>query len=131
MYGGPRQKKNETPTFEALTRNRVLGEHRFFCNNSNTKWVSVGIVPATKILNDEAPGFYFEAFVGGDKSGMMALGGISGLNALFSVIREIPKFAVLPKIGGANDDEEISEKITISTVDFADDVSIFNAFFNF
>lgn len=126
MYGGPRQKKAEVPTFEALIKNRVLGEVRFFCNNSNAKWLSLGVVPATKLLNEDAPGFYFEAFLCGDKNGTLPLGGISGLNALFSVIREIPKFSVLPNLQASNG--EISEKITISTVNFAEDVS-FHSFF--
>lgn len=124
MYGGPRQKKNEIPTFDALTKNRVVAEQRFFCNNSSSKWLTMGIIPATKLLGDDAPGFYFEAFLGGDKNGLLPLGGISGLNALFAVIREIPKFSILPKFVTNNFNDEISEKITISTVNFAEDVSL-------
>lgn len=124
MYGGPRQKRSEIPTFEALIKNRVVGEQRFFYNNSSSKWLSVGIIPATKLLGDDAPGFYFEAFLGGDKNGLLPLGGVSGLNALFAVIREIPKFSILPKFVANNINDEISEKITISTVNFAEDVSI-------
>lgn len=124
MYGGPRQKKNEIPTFEGLTKNRVVAEQRFFCNNSNSKWLTMGVIPATKLLGDDAPGFYFETFLGGDKNVSLPLGGISGLNALFSVIREIPKFSMLPKFVTSNLNDEISDKITISTVNFAEDVSL-------
>lgn len=56
---------------------------------------------------------------------MLPLGGISGLNALFAVIREIPKFAVLPRALRDDVGAEISDKITISTVNFGDDVRIF------
>lgn len=128
MYNGPNQNKKETkvPTFESLTKNRLLEEQRFFCNNSNSKWIAVGIVPGTKILGERAPGFYTEVYVGGDKAGALCLGGIAGLNALFAAIREQPKFRYLRNSMAARlNRNDISEKINVSISGFADDVSIF------
>lgn len=111
------------PTFEELAKNRVLEERRFYLNNSNTKYISMGIVPSTKILSPEAPGFVFEAFLAGEKAAPLPLGGIEGLATLFATIREIPAFSRMPAI-----DHEVKngEHIEISTVEFAKNVgSIF------
>lgn len=111
------------PSFETLIKNRLLAEQRFLLNNSNTKWLSIGVFPATKLLNENAPGFYFEALLCGDKSAPIPLGGLPGLNSLFATIRQIPKFSHLPNVSSSNFNQEISSNITISVGDFADDVS--------
>lgn len=82
----------------------------------------MGIVPATKILADDAPGFYTEVFLGGEKCTPMPLGGIKGLFTLFSTIRQIPSFS---KMLVPNHDMEIEEgeNIEIQTTNFAKDVS--------
>lgn len=88
----------------------------------------MGIVPATKILDESAPGFYLNVQLGGEKCAALPLDGIEGLAALFSTIREIPVFS---KIQPINHNVEIAQNITIATVDFADDVSFFFVFFCF
>lgn len=86
----------------------------------------MGIVPATKILGEEAPGFYFEVFITGDKCAPLPLGGLKGLSTLFSTIRDIPEFSKIPPITTT---VQPGENILISTVGFAKDVSIFLQFF--
>lgn len=100
----------------------MLKETRFYLNNSNAKFLSMGIVPATKILDPDAQGFYFEAYLGGQNCSSMPLGGIQGLATLFSTVREIPAFS---KMTACNHGIEIGENIEISTVTYARDVSFF------
>lgn len=80
----------------------------------------MGIVPATKILAHDAPGFYFEVYLDGDNCAKMPLGGMQGLVTLFSTIRQIPEFS---KMAAVHHDLEPGENIEISTVEWADNVS--------
>lgn len=126
-YGGPQQQRRvfdveKIPSFQTLIKNRCLFEQRFFLNASNTKSIAMGIVPATKILGEEASGFYFEVFITGDKCTPLPLGGLKGLSTLFSTIRDIPEFSKIPPITTT---VQPGENILISTVGFAKDVSIF------
>lgn len=131
LYGGPQQQQQlqrtqcllQTPTFESLSKNRVMMEKRFFCNNSNSKYLTLGIVPASKILDENAPGFYVEAFICGEKMSPLPLGGVSGLASLFSTMRQIPRlnYTGLPPRNNVEPDTNI----VISTTNFADDVSTF------
>lgn len=124
-YGGPQQQQRifdgKPPTFESLTKNRMLKEERFYINNSNTKYLTMGLVPASKILDENARGFYFEAYLCGEKNAPLPLGGLQGMAALFETIREIPEFSKVPRCPSGI---ERSNNILISTVKFADDVSI-------
>lgn len=123
FYGGPEkqyQLTDEIPSFESLSRKRLLCEQRFFLNNSNSKWLTMGIIPSTKILDKEAPGFHFEAILCGENKPSLPLGGIEGLASLFATIRQLPEFGnVLPSTHGISP----SDNITFSTVDFAEEVS--------
>lgn len=127
FYGGLQQQQFKAPTFESLTKNRILQEIRFYCNNSNTKWLSIGVVPASKILDESAPGFYLDVQLGGEKCASLPLDGIKGLAGLFSTIREVPAFSKIPVV---HHGVEKTDNITIATVDFADDVSVFVFFFS-
>lgn len=82
----------------------------------------MGVVPATKILDENAQGFFLEVFLCGEKSMPLPLGGIKGMAGLFATIREIPEFSKVPVIPSSI---EQTKNILISTVDFADDVSSF------
>lgn len=66
MYGGPNQKrkfsKNGQPTLESLTKNLVLGEKVFFLNASRSKWLTMGIVPASNIIPEETGEIYLFLF---------------------------------------------------------------------
>lgn len=126
LYAGPDQStssqcaRNKVPTFEELVKNRLLNEHRFFANNSNSKWLSLGIVPATKILNDEARGFYMEAFLCGDKCMPMPVGGVVGLATLFDTIKKLPGFGRFPVV---EKEVEPADNIQIETCNFNENVS--------
>lgn len=86
----------------------------------------MGIVPATKILDPEnARGFYVEVYLSGEKTSPLPLGGVQGLAALFSTLREISEFSKILRI---LTEIEPTTNIEISTVTFADDVSIFDFF---
>lgn len=124
FYGGPEKRcrldgKTPPPDFDELAKKRVLDEKRFYLNSSNSKYISMGVVPASKILGPEAPGFHFEAFLAGDKCAPVPLGGIQGMATLFSIIRQIPAFACIPTIDHGL---EVGEHIEISTVEFAKNV---------
>lgn len=98
----------------------MMNETRFFANNSNAKWLSIGMVPATKILNDDARGFYFESYLCGDKNSPVPLGGITGLASLFMTIRQLPGFKQFPVVPT---DVEASDNITIEQSNFSEEVS--------
>lgn len=124
-YGGADKQRRvlsagNVPTFDSLTKNRMLMERRYYLNNSNSKYISMGIVPATKMLDSDARGFHFEAVLAGEKSFPLPLGGLEGMSSLFRAIREIPAFSrVLPTMHGIAP----SENIEISTgFDFAKNV---------
>lgn len=126
-YGGPQQQRRvfdieKLPTFETIAKNRMLMERRIYLNASNTKCLRMGIIPETKILSPEAPGFHFEVYLDGEKCAPLPLGGVVGLAALLTTIRDIPEFSKIPPIAF---DVEAGENILISTTSFAKDVSIF------
>lgn len=125
-YGGPEAQRrvfesDKVPPFHVLIKNRVLMERRFYLNSSNAKSLTMGIVPGSKILGEDAPGFYLEIYLNGEKCAPLPLGGEKGLVTLLSTIRSIPEFSKIPPIPY---DVEKGENILIHTVDFADDVSI-------
>lgn len=99
-----------------------MNEKRFYLNPSNTKYLLMGVIPSSKILNDDAPGFQFEIFVCGEKSQPLPIGGVNGLVTLCTTIRQIPEFS---KIATSPMPVHPGENILISTVNFADDVNIF------
>lgn len=88
----------------------------------------MGIVPATKILNEDAEGFHLEVHLCGEKSAPLPLGGIKGMAALFSTIRSIPEFS---KVERYTSNIQPSTNILISTVKFADEVSLLFIFFRY
>lgn len=122
FYSGPEKRQrltDEIPTFEKLTHNRILCEQRFFITNTNGKWITLGIIPSSKLLGEDAAGFHFETFLCGEGKPSLPLGGIEGIASLLSTIREIPEFTkVVPSTHGITP----NENITISTVEFAGDV---------
>lgn len=81
----------------------------------------MGIIPATKILDADAPGFHLEVYLDGGNCSPLPLGGITGLAAVFSTIRTIPEFS---KVERVITNIEPSTNIIIKTVNFSNDVSI-------
>lgn len=109
-------------TFEQLTKSRLLTERRIYINNSNSKWISIGLVPATKLHDETNQGFYTEACLCGDKSPAVPVGGFGGLGALFETIRKLPDFAQVKPVGNGF---ESTDNIQISTTNMDGNVSIF------
>ena len=127
-YGGPEKRQRvqgentPPPTISSLSHNRILEEKRIFLNNSNSKYLALGVVPAYKEVDSDGDDFFFEAYLCGDKSAPLPLGGIEGIASLIFAIRQIPSFTrVLPVNHGIT----ASENIEISTVSFAKNVCIF------
>lgn len=67
-------------------------EKRFYINNSNTKYVSVGIKPSTKFLSPNAFGFYAEIMIGGGQMTPICVGGLDGFGTLCNAFRSIDEF---------------------------------------
>lgn len=125
LYGGLSDQacqQPQAPSYDILVKNKILQEKRFFVNNSASKWLSMGVLPKAIIFGNK--GFEFEIFLCGEKSSPLPLGGLAGLMSLFSTIRRIPVFShvAVPDI---RVEVQPSENITISTVDFADEVYIY------
>ena len=60
---------------------------RIMLNNSNTKFLNVGVTCSPKLVFPDGPGFRIEAHLGGDKAPPMVVGGIAGMRSLFMSIR--------------------------------------------
>lgn len=126
LYGGLndqpcQQQQQPHASYEILVKNKILQEKRFFVNNSASKWISVGLLPKAVIFG--AKGFQLEIFLCGEKSSPLPLSGLPGLLSLFSTIRRIPAFSQVA-VPDTRVEIQPSDNITISTVDFADDVCI-------
>lgn len=60
----------------------------YFLNKSNSKWLSIGIVPASKLFDAKLPGFYCEVALNGTQMPMpVFLGGIDGFLSLCKSLR--------------------------------------------
>lgn len=62
-------------------------EKNFYLNNSNSKYVTIGIKPATKLHNKSNIGFYVDVNIGGKTMKPMSLGGIDGFLNLCQSLR--------------------------------------------
>lgn len=74
---------------ECLTKNRLLSEKRFFLNKSNTKWLSIGILPGHMDLNGR--GFAVDIRISGDNGKFLSLGqpAAAGLESMISICQNI------------------------------------------
>lgn len=60
----------------------------FYLNKSNSKWLSIGIVPASKLFSNNLPGFYCDVALNGTQMPMpVFLGGIDGFLSLCKSLR--------------------------------------------
>lgn len=114
--------QRQPKSLEQLTKFRLLSERRIYINNSNSKWISIGLVPASKFHNDANEGFYTEACLCGDKSPAVPLGGFGGIAALFATIRRLPDFSQVKPVGNGF---ESTDNIRITTTDMDGNVSIY------
>lgn len=118
------------PTFEQLIKNRILCEKRFYLSNSNSKWLSIGVVPTTKILDETAPGFTMDVFLGGEK-GTISLGGIEGAAALFKAFRSMPQFGPMYTQQQFTFNGTVGNNIIVTKANFGTEVSHTYIFFLF
>lgn len=61
--------------------------NRIMLNNSNTKFLNIGISCKPELIFPDGSGFKIEAHLGGDKSAPMVVGGITDMRSLFMAIR--------------------------------------------
>lgn len=111
------------PTFEQLIKNRVLCERKFYLSNSNSKWLSIGVKPSTKILDESATGFQTEILLGGEK-GTVSLGGIEGAATLFKTFRGMQQFAPMYTAQKFDFPEDCATNIIITKANFGNEVII-------
>lgn len=70
-----------------IVKNRLLNEKRFFLNKSNSKWISIGILPGYEPINGS--GFVVEARIDGNGTNFFSLGqpAESGFGTLAQLLR--------------------------------------------
>lgn len=71
-----------------MLHTRLYSETKVYLNNTNCKWISVGVTP-----NQRAAGpitkFEAELYIGGDKCASIAIGGVVGFLQLARQLRTI------------------------------------------
>lgn len=82
---------------QSLIKNRLLGETRFFLNKSNTKWLSIGVLPGYIHLNGEH--FSVVLKLCGDTGGITL-----SLNAFKSIMKMFKSMPYFTKYGTSSDD---------------------------
>lgn len=63
-------------------------EKRYFLNKSNSKWISIGVKPATKIVVSDSVGFFVEILIDGKNTIPFVVGGTDGLLSLCKALRK-------------------------------------------
>lgn len=103
------------PDLDTITNARLLLEKHFHLTSSNSKYIVVGIKPATKMYNKECTGFYVEVGVGGKSMKNMSLGGIDGFMNLCQTLRQFDELKYTYPMSAANyDDIETQFPLNIS-----------------
>ncbi|XP_055326459.1 uncharacterized protein LOC129580248 [Sitodiplosis mosellana] len=64
---------------------------RYFLTSGNSKWITIGIQPQSKLLSSEASGFYVDILIDGNK-GSMCLNGITGFKKVCRALRQFEEF---------------------------------------
>lgn len=72
-----------------LIRSRAFSETKVYLNNSNTKWLTVGVTPNSREKAGSIKNFYTELYIGGSNCQTLPLGGITGFKRLVRQLREI------------------------------------------
>lgn len=74
-------------------KKRLLLEKRYYLNDSNCKFISVGIIPASRLLSNEASGFYVDVRIASSGySTPFILGSLDGFLTCFQIIRTFDEF---------------------------------------
>lgn len=67
----------------------MVMEKRYFLNNSNSKWIAIGLKP---ISNVASIGFYTDIVIGGAKMSAVSLNGADGFATICSILRSMEEF---------------------------------------
>lgn len=99
-------------------------EKRYFLTNGCSKWISIGIVPETKLLAGDAKGFYADIFFGGNKmTKPMSAGGVNGFLFICQLLRTLDEFKFsFPATKGDYSAIEDDVPITIAQKNFGSTV---------
>lgn len=81
----------------------------YYLNNSNTKFLKVGIKPASKMLNKECNGFSVEVAIDGKNMAPMSLGGLDGFLNLCQSLRSFDELKFAYPTSAAKYDEMESQ----------------------
>lgn len=71
-----------------MSRSRLYSETKVYLNNTNCKWISIGVTPNQR-ENGPIKGFETELLLGGDKCPSLAMGGIVGFLQLVRQLRNV------------------------------------------
>lgn len=71
-----------------LSRSRLYAETKVYLNNSNCKWIAIGVSPNQR-EGGPIKKFETELFLGGDKSASVPIGGVVGFLQLVRQLRTI------------------------------------------
>lgn len=74
-------------------------EKRYFLNKSNSKWIPVGVKPATKILVSDSVGFFVEILIDGKNTIPFVVGGKQHRGYILTISRAT--MAIFPKFENA------------------------------
>lgn len=103
------------PDLDSITHSRLLLEKNFYLNASNSKYLTIGIKPATKLHSKANVGFYVEIHISGKNMKPMSLGGLDGFMNLCQSLRNFEELKfTYPQAAANYDDIETPFPINIS-----------------
>lgn len=100
---------------DTLTHGRLLMERHFYLNQSNSKYITIGIKPASKLQNKANIGFHVDINIGGKTMKPMSLGGLDGFLNLCQSLRSFEELKfTYPQYASNYDDIETQFPLNIS-----------------
>lgn len=88
-------------------------EKRYYLNQSNSKYITIGICPASKLFNKDNCGFYVDIGIGGNNMKTMSLGGTDGFLNLCQSLRSFEELKFTYP-GSAGDYKTIVHQLPIN-----------------
>lgn len=103
------------PDLDTVTHGRLLMEKNFYLNQSNSKYITIGIKPASKLHNNTNMGFYVDVNIGGKTMKPMSLGGIDGFLNLCQSLRSFDELKfTYPQFASSYEEIESQFPLNIS-----------------
>lgn len=84
-------------------------EKKYYLNSSNSKYVTIGITPATKLWSDDNCGFYVEVAIDGKNMKPMCLGGVDGFLNLCQSLRSFEELSFAYPAAAGNYSEIVNQ----------------------